>query len=330
MGTSRILPVAYNESTYGTAGAGRDYTSLQTWEVDTDNDLVTAAKGEVLTCYADASPYADIVTVSGATTNESYFRVIRAAAGQRGTPTTGVRFEKLNVADNTTIVVSAENYSSFYDIAAKVTCTASSSKEVSGFTVFPAAGSVIRFVGCTAYGMSSTGTSGHAHGFYIANNAYTAYIINCVAKDIAGSAGNTLYTAGILCTISGVAGTINIYVYNTTINTSNKYGISAVSGVVNGYVNVYAKNTIYQNCTLGNNFGIRTTLTPTTCAASGVTFADDGYHLAFNDSGAIGRGTNLSGDASFAFDDDIDEETRGGSWDIGCDKFVFIPTINIF
>lgn len=50
--------------------------------------------------------------------------------------------------------------------------------------------------------------------------------------------------------------------------------------------------------------------------------AGDDYHLASNDAGGIDKGTDLSGDGTFAFDDDIDGDTRSGTWDIGFDEYV--------
>jgi hypothetical protein len=44
------------------------------------------------------------------------------------------------------------------------------------------------------------------------------------------------------------------------------------------------------------------------------------FHLAPDDSVAGGRGTDLSSDAVLPFDDDIDGEGRGHSWDIGADQ----------
>ncbi len=47
----------------------------------------------------------------------------------------------------------------------------------------------------------------------------------------------------------------------------------------------------------------------------------DDYHLAVGDTGARGKATDLSADGVFAFDDDIDNDTRS-TWDCGADEFV--------
>jgi len=46
------------------------------------------------------------------------------------------------------------------------------------------------------------------------------------------------------------------------------------------------------------------------------------YHLAPGDTAARDAGGNLSADANLAFSDDIDQQARAGSWDIGADEAV--------
>ena len=58
------------------AAAGGDYSNLVDWEAATDNDLVTATAGEVA-AVRGVVPVTASCTVSGATTNTSYFRLIR-------------------------------------------------------------------------------------------------------------------------------------------------------------------------------------------------------------------------------------------------------------
>ena len=45
------------------------------------------------------------------------------------------------------------------------------------------------------------------------------------------------------------------------------------------------------------------------------------FHLQSSDPG-VDDGTDLSADANFAFDDDVDFDTRSGTWDIGFDEFI--------
>jgi len=48
MASPEILPVSYNLKTFGGVGMGRDYTVVQTWEGDTDIDLVAAVNLDLI------------------------------------------------------------------------------------------------------------------------------------------------------------------------------------------------------------------------------------------------------------------------------------------
>lgn len=299
--SSRILPTSYNESTYG--NATRDYTSLATWEADTDTNLVTAADGEVLTCYDDNAPYNDAVTLEGATTSSDYFRVLRAAEGQRGTPTSGVRF-----AVTVQVCIDCqENYCSFHDIAAKAVKYVSA-QTTTGFRTNLGAQNV-RYIGCCGYESYNSHAAGNSAGFFISNFGAgngSAYLINCVAIDT-----NVSPLGYGFVQYHNAFGSVSMTLYNcSAINTDR--GISNVVGTG------IAKNCIVQNSSILAFENI----TQTTCVTSGVTFDADGYHLDSADTGAIDQGTDLSGDGTFAFDDDIDGDTRSGDWDIGCDEYM--------
>jgi hypothetical protein len=313
MASSRRLPTSYNEKTYGSAG-GRDYTALATWEADTDTDLVTATKGEVLTCYADSATYSDSnVDIAGATTNSSYFRVIRAASGKRGTRTSGVRFE-YSSASPSFIFILNENYSRAHDIGVKVTYTGNNKTTGSQGILLNASPSIC--IGCTVYDVTSDGLNGIMAGISAVGG--TSYIINCYVYNTTGGGSWGGYSGGIRINGKGVKS----YAYNCTVTNCGNNGFRADNSGGGGI----AKNCISVNN--GTNFktGEGTDAwTQTTCATSGVTFAADGYHLASNDTGAINAGTDLSADGTFAFDDDIDGETRD-DWDIGCDEYVAAAT----
>ena len=64
MATSRRNATNENISTYG--GATRDYSSLATWESDSDVDLVSASQSEVLEGYADSATFNDTIILAGA------------------------------------------------------------------------------------------------------------------------------------------------------------------------------------------------------------------------------------------------------------------------
>jgi hypothetical protein len=128
------------------------------------------------------------------------------------------------------------------------------------------------------------------------------------------------------------------YIYNNTI-----YGCGA--GIVKGAGGTaIAKNNLSYNNTdnyFSFSYGFSASSTnnlsgPTQTDAPGsnprngvtVTFADEAnydFHLAYTDTGAKGYGASLSADPYIAFSDDIDGQTRQGSWDIGADQYQAKP-----
>ena len=308
--SSRVLPASYTEYTYDSAGGGEDYTSLATWEADTDIDVTTT--GQVLTC--SSGIHADTVALAGATTDADGFRVIRAASGARGTPTSGVRFVISNAASSAVFAIEEHN-AKIYDVAAKRVSTASGGYAY-GFNATSVSGVV--FAGCTAYDCTNTTGTSQGVGF-VFSNCSGGIIVNCFAT---GSRGAHTGTCGFRGYSSSVAQTY--YFYNLTATDNNVAGISCyTSGVATTVAVINAKNCIAQgNATNFYTYGAGTeTINQTTNVTANVTFEADGYHIT-NDADAVGAGTDLSADGTFAFDDDIDGETRVGSWDIGADEYV--------
>jgi hypothetical protein len=121
----------------------------------------------------------------------------------------------------------------------------------------------------------------------------------------------------------------NQYVYNNTVQNCG-------SGIAKGAVGIaYAKNNLVASSTIcfsgtfnsasTNNAGSDATYASSTADRVSQTFtfadeANDDFHLAGNDSAARNAGTDLSADANLPFTDDIDGQTRAGTWDIGADE----------
>jgi len=319
--SSRILPASYTEYTYDSAGGGEDYTALATWEADTDIDV--SSTGQVLTC--SSGIHNDAVILAGATTDSNGFRVIRAASGARGTPTNGVRFVVSQSAALNHILID-EHYARVHDIAVKTTVTGASSAAYS----FVGRRNGIYFVGCTVYDTTTTVSTSNASGFVLQNiyasTSNSIYCINCIAMGVSSArVSGSVDGAGFTSLSYGSsyldADTV-AYIYNST-SINNRNGVAGYQ--VSGYpatTEVNIKNTISQGNSASQILSVGgTTIVQTTNATSGVTFAADGYHLDSTDTGAIGNGTDLSADGSFAFDDDIDGEMRD-DWDIGADEYV--------
>ena len=120
------------------------------------------------------------------------------------------------------------------------------------------------------------------------------------------------------------------YIYNNTC-VGSSYGITVSTGTV------YAKNNIcYDNDDGATNgtFHEDSDYNATDAASIGTggahdqteqtfTFTGgDDYHLQSGDAGAKDLGVDLSGDGGLAFSNDIDDESRSGTWDIGADEYV--------
>jgi uncharacterized protein YqgV (UPF0045/DUF77 family) len=305
MTTARKTFVNEIISTYG--NATRNYTSMTAWEAATDVDLVTAAQSEILECYDDAASFNDYCPLLGATTSTSYARCVRPASGQGHDGTSNNGF---NIANTTNAVVFSlyENYSYVCDMVAKSTITATINR-----SVFQNTSNGGAFVGCIAYDSVLTADTAAMAGFWSSPDGGVSAVngfIDCLAKNISTTG------TGIGCGFSGDDDGVTNY-YNCTAVNNKTYGFQQTSGTVN------AKNCCASGNTTADWNG---TITKTTCTAEGATptyvnAAGDDFHLAASDTVCRGNGTDLSADATYPFDDDIDKQTRSGTWDIGFDEY---------
>jgi hypothetical protein len=281
-----------------TAGDGtRNYSSFAGWEAATDNDLVSATQSEILECYDDAASYGWPLNANGATTDSSYFRIIRPATGEGhdATPNNGFNI----VAGGTVSVLQPrEAYFSLQD-------------------------------------MVITATQNHGNTRYgIYSNVNLPDVIGCIVYDCDNSGAGTLI--GLGTNQNGVSFINCLSIRNESwgfncINNNICYNCTAISNGAEGF-HTSAGSPTWRNC-LGDN---NTTADFTTggsqdynaasdTSANGpnsrdsqtFTYVDSGnddYQLASGDAGAKDYGTDLSG----TFDDDLAGATWSGTWDIGC------------
>lgn len=317
MASSRITPSNPTVYTYGPSGQGHDYTEgqLATWENDTDINLVSAAAGVILDTYSNGSFYTDSCTMSGTTTNTTYFRLIRAASGHEhgGIPGAGVRIHR--TTDGSCISVWEDN-GSLQDI--EVTLSISSSTARAGvLSNWPN----VRLIGLIISAQNS-GSSG-AIGI---DSSSSPIMVNCL-----------LYG----CKWHGIRynGTAGARIYNCT-SVNNQYGVYSFSG---GTV-THVKNCLMTGSSNTDMLIVAGTNESTNNAtedgsATGAnaftnqtfTFVNAGsnnFHLSTSDAGARNKGTDLSGDSGFPFDDDIDGDLWV-DWDIGFDEpQPSVPTVS--
>ena len=301
MATCRRTATNENISTYGNATRG--YTSLSTWEAEKgDLDMVAASQSEVLECYDDAASFDDYVTIFGATTNENYFPIIRSAAGQGhdGTPNNGFNIHNTSVVD----VFRAEvEHLQIQDIVVKSVIP---DTDTTGRTCIYSKSVGTTIIGCIVYDSYHAGAGANMTG--ILTRADHIKVIDCIVINTRAASG-----------VGRGFRTIGVYdiTYCNCTSVNNDDGFYSVSSALT------AKNCAASGNVIADWDG---TVTKTTCTTEGATpvyknAANNDFHLASSDTVCRDNGTDLSGDATFAFDDDIDGELWGPAWSIGFDQF---------
>ena len=149
--------------------------------------------------------------------------------------------------------------------------------------------------------MATAASTEFSYGIYGRSTAGTMRVTNSIIYDFDSvspeSFGIRAEVGG--CTYYNLTFDNCVYAFVQTGSASNAYNVGMV------------------NCTssdAGNvNYTTSSTTTPTF-----VDYANDDFHLDASDTTWRGQGTDESG----VFTDDIDGETRSGSWDIGADQYV--------
>jgi len=322
--SSRRTATNENVSTYGVTCDGTcDYTEgeLPNWEADTDIDLVTATQSEVLECYDDAASFDDCDFLDGATTDSSYFRIIRPASGQGhdGTQNNGVTFAGGGKIGN--LFGTVEDYSQTQDLIFNFTYTSSTS-DYAVYSIW--GGTHAAVVGCIIHGLDSTIAGKRVIGFKASGAGVVGYFVNCLVNDTTQHADErnfaVILATGNFYNCSSVDGGFGFVSYSGTMNcinclSHNSSDLDFFQGgtnTLNYCASEDATANDWDNGGSGNN-------------QINQTFTFEGaadIHLAAGDSGAKDLGTDLSATGDYQFDDDIDGTTRSGTWDIGFDEYV--------
>jgi len=307
MATSRRTATNENISTFGAGGMGRDYTDVNTWAGDTEIDLVSATQSEVLECYDDAASFNQKIVVEAADTDADYFRIVRPADGEGhdGTSNNGVFFDVSGVGGDAWRL--DEAYSSFQDLILKATVNDSG-----GRSAFDIRGANNLLVGCIAFDCSNIGAGVMIAGFELAEDqiAVNCLAENCEARGFDVDAAADAYLYNCQAIGNGTSGFFND-ANGTFINClSDGNGTFDFLGSPAGNNNASSDGT-------ATGTGSRINQTFTFVNAAG-----NDFHLAGSDAGALDYGADLSADGVFAFDDDIDFDTRAGTWDIGFDEYI--------
>jgi hypothetical protein len=296
MATSRRTGTNEHIGTYDSAG-GKDYTSLSTWETTTDVDLTAGGIGqsEVLECYKGV--HDDIINVQGATTDASFFRIIRPAPGEihSGIPKSDGTCVEFHNTGATYVFRINESFFQLQDLVLKSLAVGGTNN------VINLSEADISLIGLLIYD-SVLATINRAISV-TPGGGNSAYIINCLIHNVK--------TRGVFCS------TGTTYLYNLTENDGGSLALE-----IQAPATCNSKNCVLDGPIFNDGVHNQTTNTLNTPIYRGI--SSDNFHLHKTDTVARGNGTDLSADGDFAFDDDIDLETRS-AWDIGFDEFSAVP-----
>jgi len=314
------------EVTHTIRASGGDYTSLSAWEAGEQRDLVSADEIEIAECYNDwPDGLQDAPSISGWTTDADHYIKVYTPESERHNGTAGSGFwlkgdttyvDSLTISDP---YVVAEGLEITANLANAYRCIRVNVGSKTGW---------VKISHCLLHDSTVNKAEGIGVG-----SVGTIYIWNNIIYNMDnGSKGVGIVANEDNCN--------SAYIYNNTISDCYQYGISTYGSVV------VAKNNLVQNCgtsCFAGSFNSASDYNASDDSSSTggahdrtnqtFTFVDeanDDFHLAPNDTGAKDYGTDLSSDPNLAFSDDIDGETRSGTWDIGADEEIpveFVSTI---
>jgi hypothetical protein len=293
---------------------------MQAWEDATDNDLVTAGDIEVGEMYDDAN-FTDVRNCTGATTDASNYRILRAASGQEFDPVTGTGCEWVMATNTVALVVGlAEDFFQLGpNLGFDITTT---DNAVGGIVVFQTA-----VEGCLAERLFVKGRNSGSYNivFYGIRCNVTPpgaaevhpTIRNCIVVSETGTQGPIDYNYGVAAShnvfncVSYNAGTHGFW-FTSLVDTDARNNISTGSGT-NDF-------NFGSGTPTANDYNASSDLTATgSNSITGQTDTDlftdpanDDFTLKAG-SNAIDDGVDLSG----TFTDDYDGTTRSGTWDMG-------------
>lgn len=302
------------------ASSGGDYTSLETWESDTEDDLAAAGVIEEARCDGFDDELVSALLISGATTDEHNYRRVYAAPGaEAGMPwrSTGA-YTLRNTATNDGMNLQ-EAYLRVERIQVEIAAATTAFRacmESSDSVSMPG----LRVDGCH---VRSPSAAGRRIGFHFGRNAQV-FVTNCVASDLGADVDTQGFGVGWRTADAGV-------LYNCTA-----VGVPMGFGETSGgrWDGAVAKNCVAYDCTVGfsSTSGLWNAGTEFNASDDSTHPGTDGvailadpfedepngdFHLA-SGSALIGAGTDLSADSDFPFSTDFDGDTRT-AWSIGAD-----------
>jgi len=191
--------------------------------------------------------------------------------------------------------------------------------------------------------------TGHIYGIYVANQSIGKVEINKSIVKIDGSSNSAYNNGNVFCWYANIIDIINCIIYGGDKTNNKRNGIFSkdttvsvynctVSGAyagINRYVSGIVKAincAVFDNvdnfigsfdtidyCASDDGDGGTTAVVPSDWSSVFVDYTNGDFHLKSTDTDLKDAGTDLS---SEGFSDDIDGDTRSGTWDIGADEYV--------
>lgn len=324
-----------NGTTNATSGANRAYASQSEAESAeqatlTAGSWITADEWLHLYCEGSTLDTAACVWAGHVTDSTRYILVESSVAGRHaGKWTSGAYTLSTTNAHALTIEV---DFFSEVGAQIEVTETGGTSPRIGVFCDIAGTGAVVRIDKCIIRKNSAT-TNGTCHGVRVNTPLVKFICTNTLIYDFDQSAAGQARGFDLQSSGGGV-----VYMYNCGVHSCNR-GIRDTYGAVSSG-NFHVKNTWTQDCATsggweslgswgsGTSYNLSEgTDAPGTSSKQSTTIsfvneAGDDFHLAVGDTGAKASGTSLASDTDWSFSDDIDGETRSGTWDIGPDQYV--------
>lgn len=297
----------------------RAYNTLQGWEDDRDGNLVGEGRREVGVCYNDG-PFTDPVTISGSTTDATYYMMLTVADGQRHTGT-----------DDTGAIVDACCFATSHDVGQSLILV---EDEWTRIEWLQFARIEIGDYSAIEFAASPSGANGSVSNVMAYDCWFSGTMSGVLSAAPNTTVRNSIFRASGhngVCLLTGGTGVID----NCTIFQCSQ-GVASGAGTTASIRNTIAVGSSNDDFQLwgsisyfGNNMFTSTTGFDPDAQDGGnqvapadldTLFLADALpydlHLERADHDALNNGLDLSGE----FNGDIDDQTRGAVWDLGADE----------
>jgi hypothetical protein len=308
--------------------SGGDYTSLAAAIAGEKGDLVEQDRQLTIELYAMADTTAASITHTDWVTDATRYILLTVPASERHPGYYSTAKYRLEVGGANPLTIQHGQFVAVDGL--QIYTTSGDYAALAMNTNGGSTSAVVTIRNCILRGTTSVTNKGVLNFGGIGNAGRTYYVYNNL---IYKSYTTTTSGRGIQLDVLG-----SFYVWNNTIaevgqglirNNGTVIAVNnlisatqaTASGTFEAGTNYNASNrsTMGYTVTGGGNANDRTSQT--------FTFVNSGsgnYHLASGDTGA--RGYGIADPGNGAFSNDIDNESRSGSWDIGCDQYVVAST----